>query len=170
MKSLLITIKPERDEKEKNETNIMLVIVSIFIVFVFAFFIGFVFGDINENVNVPDVPADTVYTTELDTYPEYETFIARAYCGCKECNGIWSDGTVAKSSTGTKLEQGVSVAADFSVLPPFTQIEVSGLGIYTVHDCGSAIKGNEIDVYFDNHEDAQDFGVKKVRVKVCETV
>lgn len=101
----------------------------------------------------------------------YMQFTATAYCKCRECNGRWGtdkpDGQ-AESATGAKLSEGVSIAADFSVLPPFTQVEISSMGIYTVHDCGSAIKGNRIDIYFENHEDAQAFGVQTVWVRTCD--
>ena len=101
----------------------------------------------------------------------YTQFTATAYCKCRECNGIYGtdkpDGQ-AESATGAKLSEGVSIAADFSVLPPFTQVEISGMGIYTVHDCGSAIKGNRIDIYFENHEDAQAFGVQTVWVRTAK--
>lgn len=101
----------------------------------------------------------------------YTQFTATAYCKCRECNGIYGtdkpDGQ-AESATGAKLSEGVSIAADFSVLPPFTQVEISGMGIYTVHDCGGAIKGNRIDIYFENHEDAQAFGVQTVWVRTAK--
>lgn len=101
----------------------------------------------------------------------YTQFTATAYCKCRECNGIYGtdkpDGQ-AESATGAELSEGESIAADFSVLPPFTQVEISGMGIYTVHDCGSAIKGNRIDIYFENHEDAQAFGVQTVWVRTAK--
>ena len=101
----------------------------------------------------------------------YTQFTATAYCKCTECNGRWGtdkpDGQ-AESATGAKLSEGVSIAADFSVLPPFTQVEISGMGIYTVHDCGGAIKGNRIDIYFENQEDAQAFGVQTVWVRTAK--
>ena len=101
----------------------------------------------------------------------YTQFTATAYCKCRECNGIYGtdkpDGQ-AESATGAELSEGESIAADFSVLPPFTQVEISGMGIYTVHDCGGAIKGNRIDIYFENHEDAQAFGVQTVWVRTAK--
>lgn len=101
----------------------------------------------------------------------YTQFTATAYCKCTECNGRWGtdkpDGQ-AESATGAELSEGESIAADFSVLPPFTQVEISGMGIYTVHDCGGAIKGNRIDIYFENHEDAQAFGVQTVWVRTAK--
>lgn len=105
-----------------------------------------------------------------DTY-DYVPFVATAYCKCTECNDEYgtddTDGH-ALSATGAKLQESVSVAADFSVLPPNTQIEISGMGIYTVHDCGGDIKGNRLDIYFEYHEDAEAFGVQTVNVRKLE--
>lgn len=36
--------------------------------------------------------------------------------------------------------------------------------IYKAQDCGGAIKGNRIDVYFKNHNDALNFGVQYAEV------
>lgn len=105
-----------------------------------------------------------------DTYG-YRQFTATAYCKCRECNGRWGTSEAngaAQSATGAHLAEGVSIAADFSVLPPYTQVEISGMGVYTVHDCGGAVKGNRIDVYFENHEDAESFGVQTVWLRVLE--
>lgn len=120
-----------------------------------------------------DTAQNTAAERELrieETYG-YTQFTATAYCKCRECNGIYGtdkpDGQ-AESATGAELSEGESIAADFSVLPPFTQVEISGMGIYTVHDCGSAIKGNRIDIYFENHEDAQAFGVQTVWVRTAK--
>ena len=33
-------------------------------------------------------------------------------------------------------------------------------------DCGGAIKNNRIDIFFDSHKDALEFGVKYANVKI----
>lgn len=98
----------------------------------------------------------------------WQDFTATAYCGCAECNGEWSDGTHAVSATGAELTADWSIAADFAVLPPHTVVEIQGVGLRCVDDCGGAIKGNRIDVYFANHDEALDFGVQHVLLRVCE--
>ena len=47
-----------------------------------------------------------------------------------------------------------------------TKVEIKGYGTYTVEDRGGAIKGNKIDIYFDNHQDALNFGRKTVYLRV----
>ena len=62
-------------------------------------------------------------------------------------------------ASGEPLRQGVSVAADTSILPFGTEILIDGHK-YVVQDIGGAIQGNRIDIYFDNHDDALAFCIK----------
>ena len=58
----------------------------------------------------------------------------------------------------------MTVAADPDVLPMGTEIELDG-HTYTVQDTGGAINGNRLDLYFDNHEDAMQWGVREKIVR-----
>lgn len=62
-------------------------------------------------------------------------------------------------ASGEPLRQGVSVAADTSILPFGTEILIDGHK-YVVQDIGGAIQGNRIDIYYENHSDALAFGIK----------
>lgn len=107
---------------------------------------------------------------------EWVEFVATAYCPCEKCCGVWAtmreldeDGKpIVQGATGIVLEQGVSVAADTTLYPIGTSLEIEGMGTYKVHDRGGAIKGNRLDVYFDNHSDALEFGVQTVNVRVTK--
>lgn len=70
---------------------------------------------------------------------------------------------------GAETRRGV-VAADRSILPLGTVIEVSGVGqysgTYVVSDTGPAVNGREIDIYIPNDAEAKAFGVKTVQVQV----
>lgn len=127
-------------------------------------------ADISLNEATQDSPVSKPeHVVQIEDTYEYRQFTATAYCKCRECNGRWGTSEAngaAQSATGAHLTEGVSIAADFSVLPPYTQVEISGMGVYTVHDCGGAVKGNRIDVYFENHEDAESFGVQTVWLRV----
>ena len=85
-----------------------------------------------------------------------------AYCSCEKCCGSWAfdrpDGVVCGAS-GNELKSGYSIAVDPSVIPYGTEVVINGV-TYRADDCGGAIKGNRIDVYFDTHEEALEFCVK----------
>ena len=50
---------------------------------------------------------------------------------------------------------------------PFgTKVEIKGMGTYIVQDRGGAINGNRIDIYFDSHSEALNFGRRTVYLKV----
>ena len=59
----------------------------------------------------------------------------------------------------------MSIAVDPSVIPYGSKVYVDGVE-YVAHDCGGAIKWNRIDVYFDSHNAALDFGKKTATVEV----
>ena len=86
-------------------------------------------------------------------------FTLTAYCACSKCCGK-SDGITA---TGTVATQGRTIAVDPSVIPYGTAVSING-NIYIAEDCGGAIGGKRIDVFFDSHTDALNFGVQKADV------
>ena len=98
-------------------------------------------------------------------------FKLTAYCSCEKCCGIWAKNRpldengneIVYGASGAVLVAGRSVAVDPSVIPYGSEIEV-GREKYSADDCGGAIKGNRIDVYFDDHQSALEFAVKKEEV------
>ena len=84
------------------------------------------------------------------------SFRTTAYCNCDKCCGKWAGGLTA---SGTVPTEGRTIAADPAVLPMGSVVTIGGHE-YTVEDTGSAIKGNRIDIYFDHHEDALEYGVQ----------
>lgn len=107
---------------------------------------------------------------EPTTQPEeWIDAVATAYCPCEICCGKWAlnrpDGIVYTAS-GAIAEEGVTIAADWSVYSPGTILYIEGIGERTVQDRGGAISGQKIDVFFNNHEDALRFGRQEVRIKV----
>jgi len=65
------------------------------------------------------------------------------------------------------LAQDGTIAADTKHYPFGTRMFVPGYGWGIVEDRGRKIKGpNRIDLYFDSHEDARQWGKKKVRVTI----
>lgn len=97
--------------------------------------------------------------TIKNNYEYLGEYVLTAYCGCRYCSGGWGN----KTSTGTTCKAGRTIAIDPKVIPYGSTIMINGHQ-YTAEDCGGAIKGNRIDVYFDSHSDALEFGRQKAKV------
>lgn len=80
------------------------------------------------------------------------TCYVTAYCGCESCSGEWGSMT----ATGVYARAGHTVAVDPGVIPYGTRVEINGT-VYTAEDCGEAVNGYEIDVYFDSHWQTEAF-------------
>lgn len=95
--------------------------------------------------------------------PVYEDYIATAYCGCRKCNGKW---TGYPTASGTKMVQGRTIAVDPRDIPLGSKVSIEGMGEYVAEDTGSAIKGNRVDIYFDSHKEALEFGRQRIKLRV----
>ena len=74
---------------------------------------------------------------------------------------------IVYGSIGVRLEAGVSIAVDPRVIQYGTQVVIDG-HTYIAHDTGGSIKGKRIDVYFDDHQEAWNFGVQYAEVFVYD--
>ena len=94
------------------------------------------------------------------------TYRLTAYCSCEKCCGVWAknrpNGEV-RGASGELLTAGYSIAVDPNVIPYGTEVIING-HTYKAQDCGGAIKNKRIDVYFDSHEEALQFGVQYAEV------
>lgn len=95
-------------------------------------------------------------------------FKLTAYCSCFICCGVWANNRpngIVYGAIGEELKEGYSIAVDPTVIPYNSEVIINGK-TYEAQDCGGAIKGNRIDVYFENHNDALEFGVQYAEVFV----
>ena len=88
-------------------------------------------------------------------------FKLTAYCPCCDC----SDDYYIKTATGTTAKQGRTIAVDPDVIPYGSQVLI-GDTVYIAEDCGSLVSGDHIDIYFDDHSDVEEFGVKNCDVYI----
>lgn len=90
-----------------------------------------------------------------------------AYCGCSKCCGKWGENRpldengkpIVYTANMSIAKEGVTIAADINVLPYGTKVIIDGHE-YIVQDRGGVINGNRIDIYFESHQDALNFGVQ----------
>lgn len=111
---------------------------------------------------VEEVQSDGAEDTEIETVqPIVEEYVITAYCPCVKCCGK----TDKITASGVEATEGVTIATDKSI--PFgTKIYINGVGERIVQDRGGAIKNNRIDLYFDSHQEALNFGrqIKQVTI------
>jgi 3D (Asp-Asp-Asp) domain-containing protein len=100
--------------------------------------------------------------TEVSKPTNTMTVVATAYCPCSKCCGEWADGITA---SGVKARANHTIAVDRNIIPLGTKVIINGK-TYIAEDTGGAIKGNRIDVYFENHEDALKFGRQTIEIEV----
>ena len=112
--------------------------------------------DAEENVGRLQTEVDNL-TAELSAQTDLTltyagSFSCTAYCAeeyvhiCGEGHGI--------TSSGAKVQPGVTVAADTSILPYGTVVYIEGVGVRVVQDTGSAVVGNKLDVAVNTHAEA----------------
>lgn len=152
--------------------------IAIIAAIVTAFSFGFAAGE-NEGKSLLQAEYEKGYVDALEGQLEYMleiyedrvpeepelvsigTYTATAYCPCSKCCGK-SDGITA---SGVKATAGRTIAADTSKLPFGTSVYIDGHK-YTVEDRGGAIKGNRIDIYFDTHAEATQYGRQQVELYI----
>ena len=101
-------------------------------------------------------------------YKDVLDISATAYAPGAHDNGQWGD----KTYTGTTVRPGI-IAVDPNLIPLGSRVYIEypdGRGEYAIaEDTGGAIKGNRIDVAKQTVNEAEDFGIQKVKVYVINS-
>lgn len=104
---------------------------------------------------------------ETPEYISLGNFETTGYCPCEKCCGKWADGYTA---TNTVATEDVTCAVDPEIIPYGTKLMLlfddGRIEHYTAEDCGGAIKGNRIDVFYNNHSTALAHGVQNASVYI----
>ncbi|QFT88477.1 Cell wall-binding protein YocH precursor [Bacillus sp. THAF10] len=120
-----------------------------------------------EEAPAEEKPAEEAPAEEEDNAGEPEvaqelTMSATAYTAtCEGCSGITSTGINLLENPDMKV-----ISVDPDVIPLGSKVWVEGYGEAIAGDTGGAIKGNRIDIFIPDKQDAIDFGVQEVQVKV----
>lgn len=111
--------------------------------------------------STPPQVEEIVTDTESEETPVIERislgeFQVTAYCPCSKCCGEWADGI---TYTGTVATENHTIAVDPYVIPLGSTVEINGTE-YVAEDIGGAINGNRIDIFFESHETALEWGIQ----------
>lgn len=125
---------------------------------------GYAEGKATRNTKTVIEYVDVESTPTVEPVAESETvylgtYTVTAYCPCEKCCGK-TDGITA---SGTKATAGRTIAADTSILPFGTELYINGQK-YIVEDRGGGVRGNHIDIFFDSHADALEFGKRQMEI------
>jgi len=125
------------------------------------------------------------YVDDVQPSEKAQELLVTGYCNCGTCCGwrkkwfifgkpVYNYGKmkgtpkkVGVTASGTVAAKG-TIAADPSVYPFGTKMEIPGYGVGTVQDIGGSIKGAHIDLWFPSHEEATAWGVRKLKVNVAK--
>lgn len=73
------------------------------------------------------------------------------------------------TSTGTVPREGTTIAVDPSVIPYGSKVYIPEFDkVFTAEDCGSAIKGNRIDIFMASEAKCNEWGVKNITIYVLK--
>jgi 3D (Asp-Asp-Asp) domain-containing protein len=107
---------------------------------------------------------------ETGSEPSDEWRIVRmrvtGYCPCSKCCGEFADGITAN---GHKIRPGDTFVAADKRYSFGTEMVIEGYNngqAVKVLDRGGAIKGNKLDAFFHTHQEALEWGVRHIDVKV----
>lgn len=121
-------------------------------------------------IPTPEVSLEPVEPVNLVYLGEFRV---TAYCSCEICCGQWAENRpngIVYGASGEELIAGVSCA---SPLPFGTVLEIEGVGTYIVQDRTASwvvdkYGENIVDIYFDDHQAALEFGLQYRNVYMKE--
>mgnify|MGYP000009584535 CR=1 FL=1 len=177
-----------REQKRKRRNNIINSILLVLFIIDWALFVIWIGERIKEKeetkqiivedqeaihiesiafeVPCPEVTSDDFYDSYFAATSHSAVFTVTHYCGCSKCCGAYSGGSesVAYGASGKRLEVFVSVAVDPSVIPLGTVLHDAEGRLYRAEDTGSGIKGNRIDLFVGDHQEALNMGIREIEL------
>jgi 3D (Asp-Asp-Asp) domain-containing protein len=98
-------------------------------------------------------------------------FYTTSYCPCEICCEVYAlnrpvvnGKQIVFTAYGYVAQEGITIATDPDIIPPGTKVYIEGIGVRVAQDVGGAIKGYDIDIYFEDHSNLIDTAVRKVWV------
>jgi len=160
--------KEKRVRVSKKQIFILFSIVVVLSI-VTSYMFTFIYKNINQVVFAKDNTKVVRQIVEVERVIEEEVIVTKepfnlvpigeyeltAYCPCEICCEEFAGPPLNKTtSIGTGAYEGNTIAVDPNKIPYGTTVYIEDIGVRIASDCGGAIKGNRIDVYYEEHEDA----------------
>ena len=158
-----------------NSKPVLHAIVLVIIICFLGRFVGTSQANGNSRIALLIAALDTaqngikrIETSDSEDPVQWQTVHMRvtAYCPCSKCCGSYSDGVTA---SGHRISQGDRFVAADKRYPFGTEMVIPGYKnsqAVEVLDRGGAIRGNRLDVFFNSHQEALEWGVRHLDVKI----
>lgn len=115
---------------------------------------------------VKEVPV--LEQTAVDVLPQGEFEVTYYTAGYESTGKRPGDKGYGVTRSGAIVDKNITVAVDPTVIPLGTYLYIEGIGLRVAQDTGSAIKGNKIDIYTPNLQDAKKGGRHKAKVYILD--
>ncbi len=112
--------------------------------------------------------AEPIVTKQVEITPNNSNIVSlgvckvTAYC-IENYPHICNDGDSSRTATSTAPTVGRTVAVDPRIIPYGSEVIIEG-HTYIAEDCGGGVKGNRVDICFNTHQEALNFGVRYLDV------
>ena len=122
-----------------------------------------------KDADVPTVDASKAVGADSEQTPEQWRVVhmrVTAYCPCSKCCGEYADGITADNH---RIQDGDRFVAADKTYAFGTEIVIPGYNDSEpvhVKDRGGAIQGQRLDVFFNTHQEALEWGVQYLDVKI----
>lgn len=111
----------------------------------------------NKSIGIKTKRETKVVNNKKELKGKRMTVGATAYCG----------DTI--TSTGTVPKVGHTIAVDPNVIPYGSRVYIPEFNkVFIAEDCGSAIKGNRIDIFMENYSTCMEYGFKTITIYVLD--
>lgn len=160
--------------KKYINANELTVIAALVLIMVFA--LGFLAGSLcmkshtaaateqtTSAKTMHEIISEMQEKTEAPRLVSLGDFTITAYCPCAACCGK-TDGITA---TGVKAREGRTIAVDPKIIPYGTELVING-NTYIAEDTGGSVKGHKLDIFFNSHLEALEWGVQEHEVFIYE--
>ena len=118
---------------------------------------------VEKKVNKTVPPVAKTPTPSPPTTKEMSVTATAYTAYCEGCSGVTYTGIDLRSNPNQKV-----IAVDPTIIPLGSRVWVEGYGEAIAGDIGGAIKGNIIDVFLEDRQDALNWGRKTVTIKILE--
>ena len=122
---------------------------------------------ISLNIPIENIKPEIEVEPEPEVLESLGEFKITAYSlDYASCGKYPDDPLYGITRSGRRVTPHHTVASDWDILPEGTKVTIEGFGdtIYTVEDTGGAVIGKHIDVYMENPDNANDWGLKEREV------